>query len=116
MTDQMHQLRDDNGQFVSLREFVERILHEKQVALDQRFLAQQEAIAQARIVVDARLEKLNELRSEVQEDRGGYVTKENLDARLQPLEDFRSRALGASAALSLASGAAGATLAAVFGG
>lgn len=99
---------------VSLRDFVERIFEEKQKALELAFKAQQEALALASRTLELRLEKLNELRQEVTQDRGNYVTKDKFDAaietrdnRLKVLEDWRSRAIGFGAAVALLGGLAG---------
>jgi DNA polymerase III alpha subunit len=127
LTDSMHQPRDENGQFVSLRDYVERIFAERQTAhnsehvlidkaLDKAQELREEALQQARIVVDQRLEKLNELRREVTEDRSKFVSVEKYDAEIAPLKEFRSRALGFGALLALISGAVGAIIVKLIGG
>jgi hypothetical protein len=90
---------------VSLREHVEAIMDERQEAhgrehellqsaLEREQKLREEALKQARLVVDERLEKLNELRSEVQEDRASYLTKPVFEAfrdeRLQKLNELRA--------------------------
>jgi len=99
---------------VELKEYVERVLDEKDKALQLAFRAQQEALALASRTLELRLEKLNELRQEVTQDRGNYVTKDKFDAaqeawnaRLKILEDWRSRAIGFGAAIAAAAGIAG---------
>jgi hypothetical protein len=99
---------------VSLREYIERIFDERQKALDLAFRSQQEALALASRTLELRLEKLNELRQEVTQDRGNYVTKDKFDTtidvqerRFRLLEDARNRAIGFGAALGLLGGLAG---------
>lgn len=80
---------------VSLREFIERVLDERQKALDVRFISQQEALGLASRTLELRLEKLNELRQEVTTDRGNYITREKYDADQKSLhqkmdDNFRS--------------------------
>lgn len=114
---------DDDA--VSLREFIGAVMHERDRAhvrehelVDRalRIEAQlrEEAISRARQVVEARLEHLNELRSEVLQDRASYVTRDMFDLRLAPLEQFRARALGFRALVSLFSAVIGAVIAAVI--
>lgn len=71
---------------VSLREYFEAILDEKQKTLDKAFSAQQEALGLASRTLELRLEKLNELRQEVTQDRGNYVTKEQYETKQEGLE------------------------------
>lgn len=71
------------GTHVPLRDFVERIFIERQAALELAFKAQQEALSIATRNLDARLEKLNELRQEVTQDRGNYVTRDKHDADMK---------------------------------
>jgi DNA polymerase III alpha subunit len=127
MPDSMHQPRDENGQFVSLRDYVERIFVERQrahdsehvlidKALDKAQELREEALSQARQVIDQRLEKLNELRREVTDDRAKFVTIEKYEAETKPLFEFRSRALGFGALFALLSGGVGAIIVKTIGG
>lgn len=97
MGEMMKQFRDESGQFVSLREYIEVILRERQKAhqveheliekaLDKAQILREEALAQARNVVDQRLEKLNELRSEVQEDRSQFLRLDTYESKHEILE------------------------------
>lgn len=58
---------------VHLREFLERLLSEYREAHRQKHLDDERALDQARGAIDLRLEKLNELRAEVLQDRGQFV-------------------------------------------
>ena len=109
--------RDHNGErySVPLREYVERIFDEKQKALEIAFRGQQEALALASHTLEIRLEKLNELRREVTEDRAKYVTVEKYDAEIEPLKSFRSKALGFGVLVAVFSGLVGAVLDRLFG-
>src|SRR4029077_21241418 len=102
---------------VSLKEYIERVFDEKEKALQLAFRAQQEALALASRTLELRLEKLNELRQEVTQDRGNYLTKNEYDAkhtilsdRLSRLENFNARVLGFGAALALIGGIVGGIL------
>jgi len=99
---------DDNT--VSLREYIERIFDEKQKALELAFKAQQDALGLASRTLEVRLEKLNELRREVTEDRAKFVPRETYDAEIGPLQAFRSKALGFGSLLALLSGVVGALI------
>src|SRR4029077_6301218 len=92
---------------VSLKEYIERVFDEKEKALQLAFRAQQEALALASRTLELRLEKLNELRQEVTQDRGNYVTKDAFDSRLKPLENFNARAIGFGSALAIIAGVIG---------
>lgn len=108
---------------VSLREYIERIIDERSKAHDQRHYDEAQAIDQARAAVDLRLEKLNELRSEVLQDRGQFVRrdvydndKKGRDLRLQRLESWQARASGAAVILTLIAGLIGAAVMRALGG
>jgi hypothetical protein len=94
---------------------IETILAERDKALTAAFTAQQGALNLATKNLELRLEKLNELRQEVTTDRANYQTRDKADSsedalstRIGALEDFRGKALGFGALLSLLSGAVGA--------
>ena len=137
-------VHDDNGHFVPLREYVERIFDERAAALSlalansekaldrarthienifeehrrahsQKHQDDEKALEAARQAVNLRLEKLNELRSEVIQDRGEYVRRDVFESQIKPLLEFRSRALGFGALVALLSGAVGAVIARVLG-
>lgn len=118
MTDLMKQPRDEHGQFVSLERFITALMDERErsharehqlidKALETASGLREEAIAQARVVVNDRLEKLNELRAEVIKDRGLYITRTEFDLSISPLQEFRARAIGFGALVSLVSAVVG---------
>lgn len=127
MSDLQHQPRDSSGQFVSLRDFVIAIMNERSTAhgreheLIDRALTtaeklREEAIDLAQRVVSERLEKLNELRAEVVQDRGQYMTRKEFNLIVVPLQEFKSKALGFGALLSLISAVIGAIVTAIATG
>ena len=61
--------------------------------------------------MERRLEGLNELRKQVIEDRGRFVTRELFDVEVDQLKTFRNRATGAAIVLALFAGALGAVVA-----
>jgi hypothetical protein len=89
----------DSGQFVSLRDYIERIFDERQKALDIAFKASEQALALASRSLEQRLERLNELRAEVTEDRAEYVKRDVYETRIGQLEKFQSRLIGVGAIL-----------------
>lgn len=117
---------------VSLREHIEAVLAERWQAHDREHAdisealtlareASERALVEARVEINARLDKLNELRSEVLTDRSEYVRREVFDQgaairdqRLDVLENWRSKATGASVVLVLFAGTIGAAIAKVF--
>lgn len=103
---------DDHRPDVPLKEYIERILDEREKAMEA-----------ARQSMEIRLDRLNELRQEVQEDRSQYLTRDRYDSQHQMLEDkvnsleaFRGKALGFGALLSLISAVVGAIIVRSFGG
>ena len=80
---------------VTLREYIERVFDEKQKALELAFKAQQDALALASRTLELRLEKLNELRQEVTQDRGNYITRAQYEVEVGQLEKKLNQAEGA---------------------
>ena len=72
------------SEHVSLREFIERILDER----ERRDLERLHTL-------EIRLEKLNELRQEVITDRGNYITRVQYEAEVGALEKKVNQAEGA---------------------
>lgn len=103
------------GHSVSLQTYIERIFDERQRSIEIAFKSQQDALNLASRTLELRLEKLNELRQEVTADRSRYVTLDKYDAEMEPLQSFRSKALGFGALLALLSGALGAAIARAIG-
>lgn len=90
--------QDDNNLGVDLREYLEKVI-------DMKFGAMEEALRLARVDVDRRLAELNQLRSEVTQDRGQFVLKdihytwkETVEKRLSAIE---TRAITWTAAIGL---------------
>jgi hypothetical protein len=105
----------DNAHTVTLRQYLEKII-------ELRFDAYDKATSRDRVTMETRLEKLNELRSEVMQDRSQYVRQDvfgsrtdRTEERLSSLENFRAKAIGVSAVLVLFSGTVGAIIARSFG-
>jgi hypothetical protein len=111
--------------WISLREYIERILQEHEKAHD----TQHAAVGIAAKELERRLGILNHAHEQSVADRADFVTRDKfetraltvdnrmeeqakaMDARLKDLESFRSRATGAAVALSLFAGAIGAAIA-----
>ncbi len=97
-------------QHIALKDFIERILDERQQATHERDK-----------VVDARLETLNHLRAEVMRDRELFVLKSYQEQaqnevvrRLAVIEAAQSRMVGVGITLVLFAGIIGAVLGRVF--
>jgi hypothetical protein len=116
-------VHEPNGNTVTLREYIEAIMSERDRALTAAFTAQQSALNLATRNLELRLEKLNELRQEVTQDRASYLTRdraeateEAMDARISALESFRGKALGFGALVSVLSAVGGALVVKAIGG
>lgn len=72
---------------VPLKEHVEALLAAHGAVHEQEGIARVEAATR----IDARLEGLNELRTEVLTDRNRFVSKEAFDAKMEALEGTMSR-------------------------
>jgi hypothetical protein len=116
-------VHDNNGNTVTLREYIEAIMSERDRALTAAFNSQQAALNLATKNLELRLEKLNELRQEVTQDRANYqtrdkaeITEESMVQRISALESFRGKALGFGALVSLLSAIGGALIIKAVGG
>jgi hypothetical protein len=116
-------VHENNGNTVTLREYIEAIMAERDKALTAAFRSQQAALELATRNLELRLEKLNELRNEVTQDRGNFLTRDRYDTQHKALEDkvsslesFRGRALGFGALVSLLSAVGGALVVKAIGG
>jgi hypothetical protein len=78
---------EENNHRVSLKEFVLRIMDERERSLRVYVQAQKEAIGLARENIDHRLGQLNELRNEVMSDRGLFVKNDTYEAKHKALVD-----------------------------
>lgn len=72
---------------VSLKEFIERVLSEREKAQVATFNAALREAMQKATEIERRLEALNELRKEVLTDRNQFVNRNELNIRLKSLED-----------------------------
>jgi len=100
---------------VPLRQYLEKIIELRFDSIDKNTIL-------ARNTMEGRLEKLNELRSDVERDRSEFVRRdvhgrdmEALNARLGQLENFRAKSIGVATVLVLFSGTVGAVVARAFG-
>ena len=116
-------VHEPNGNTVTLREYIEAIMSERDRALTAAFNSQQAALNLATKNLELRLEKLNELRQEVTQDRANYqtrdkaeITEEAIIQRIGALESFRGKALGFGALVSLLSAIGGALIVKAVGG
>jgi len=116
-------VHENNGNTVTLREYIEAIMSERDRALTAAFNSQQAALNLATRNLELRLEKLNELRQEVTQDRSSYMTRDRAEAeteaintRVAALESFRGKALGFGALVSLLSAVGGALVVKAIGG
>ena len=106
--------------FVNLREHLERIFEERDRQYELRYKSQEDALLVARRDMERRLEGLNELRREVTEDRGRFLSLEKYDAemrgiadQLDELKEFQGRMLGLIATAAILAGIVGAAISAI---
>lgn len=79
----------DEQHRVHLREYLERLLEERDRHTDARFLAADRAVELARSELARRLTELNQLREEVLSDRSRFVTQSVYDAEMRSREEWR---------------------------
>ena len=103
-------VHDRNGGTVPLKEYIERILDERDKAVQVAYRN-----------MEGRLDRLNALRAEVSEDRATFLTKDKYDGehgllenRVNALESWRGKALGFGALLAIVAAAFGALLESVI--
>ena len=72
---------------VPLKEYIERIFDEREKALNVALRLQEERVKEAAKQVDMRLDKLNELRAEVQADRSEFVKSSVYEIKYKTLSD-----------------------------
>jgi hypothetical protein len=78
---------EENNHRVSLKEFILRIMDEREKAFRAYIDAQRDAIALAKENIEHRLKQLNETRNEVMSDRGLFVKTDTYDANHKALVD-----------------------------
>jgi hypothetical protein len=118
---------------VTTREYLERICAERSKRVvdritgaeelySQRFEMQDNALKLATKTLELRLEKLNELRAEVLQDRARYITLDAYDARHAPIEArikaielWNSKVYGAALGIALVGGISGSIVTKIFG-
>jgi len=72
---------------VSLREYIESLLEERQKAQDLQWQSAQRALEAADAALRVRLERMNEFRAQIQEERALYVRRDQLEPILQRLQE-----------------------------
>ena len=83
-------MTDDNGTRVRLREYIERILEEREKAHRAEWIASEKALDAAAEALSARLETMNEFRAQINAERALYVRREEL----KPLVDWQANMQG----------------------
>jgi len=87
----MHQPRDTNGQFVSLKEFIEAIMDERTEAHTKLHQVEKEQIAEARSVVNNRLNQMNEFRGALEDQASKMVSRELFDGLTEKVNELQRR-------------------------
>jgi len=83
----------------TLKEHLEGKLAALNERIDVQHRADQRALDLAQLNIDARLEKLNELRQQVSDDRATFANREATDERLKRIESFQNKLLGVALAV-----------------
>lgn len=73
---------------VPLKEYFERILQERERRFDIQREDTAEALRLARTIQDYKDEKANELRSQIERERGNYATKDDLIKSIEKVEEM----------------------------
>ena len=102
MGDSMHQPRDSNGQFVSLKEFITTIMDERDKAHTRLHAEEKEQIVNARHVIDERLNRMNEFRGALEDQASKMVSRELFDALAEKVNEVQRRLAFYSGAAALA--------------
>lgn len=87
---------------VPLREFIERILTERQRALELQFSSNQRSVDQAAQALHEKLGQMNEFRSQIERSEATYLRRVDLiplEARLKLIEESRAWLTGGLALL-----------------
>lgn len=115
-------LRNQENSLERARTHIEAIFDEHRRAHDQKHVDDERAQDAARTAIDLRLEKLNELRSEVLQDRSQFVRRDLYDAdvkslneKLEAVRSWQNKAVGAGVILTLLAGTVGALILKLFG-
>ncbi len=77
----------DDEPSVSLKEYILRILDEREKTLNLAFKAQQQALAIATVSLNRELEHLNALREEINQARSEYVTRKEFKDALELINE-----------------------------
>jgi len=103
---------------VSLRQYVDTNFELRDRALKIQHDASEQALQLATKTLEARLDKLNELRAEVTSDRSNFITRMEFDAeskRIDSLEKWQAKMIGigviTAAVLTIVAGLIGAAVA-----
>lgn len=81
---------DEDNTRVRLRDYIERIMDEREKAHRAEWIASEKALDAASKALSARLETMNEFRAQITSERALYVRREEL----KPLFDWQSEMHG----------------------
>jgi len=82
---------------VSLRDYIISLLDEREKAHTAQWAASQKALDAASAALGARLERMNEFREQIREERVTYVRRDQFDPlveTIREIEDWRSNMKG----------------------
>jgi hypothetical protein len=85
--DSMHQPRDGNGQFVSLK----TLLDERDEAHRRLHTVEKEQLIDARNVVNNRLNQMNEFRGALEDQANKMVSRELFDTLVEKVSDLQRK-------------------------
>ena len=71
---------------VSLREYFDAVLAERQRAVELQFGATSQQVQITASALEARLESMNEFRAQISEERADYARRDYLDMRISSLD------------------------------
>jgi len=88
----MKQPRNGDGQFVSLKEFIEAIMDERTEAHTRLHEVEKEQVTEARAVVNNRLNQMNEFRGALEDQASKMVSRELFDSLVEKVNEVQRRA------------------------
>jgi hypothetical protein len=80
----------DSQEIVTLKEYILRIIeeHEKRDEVHRQAIG--DALLKSSLELDRRLETMNEFREQINQERGSYINRQELNLMLKPLQDNMS--------------------------
>lgn len=102
------------NEHVHLRDYIEKILDEREKLHKSEKTALEQRLTEARLALEQRLAHLNEWKEATLKERRDFVTKDSHQTileRIEKMEQFQARMIGLGIAIAICSGVFGAIVA-----